>query len=111
MSPACQLLIASVVVGLVICTMSSGPVALDSTSIACILCLGLVNTGVGYCLYFSGIQKLSAQTVSICGYIEPLTALALSGLLLGEVLTMMQWIGTVLVLGGVALSELWHRRA
>lgn len=111
MSPACQLLITSVVVGLVTCTMSSGPVALDGTAIVCILCLGLVNTGVGYCLYFSGIQKLSAQTVSICGYIEPLTALALSGLLLGEVLTMMQWVGAVLVLGGVALSELWHRKA
>lgn len=110
-SPACQLLVASLVVGLVTCTMSSGPAALDGTAIACILCLGIVNTGIGYSLYFSGIQNLSAQTVSICGYIEPLTALALSGLLLGEVLTAVQWLGAVLVLGGVALSELWHRRA
>lgn len=110
-SPACQLLVASLVVGLVTCTMSSGPAALDDTAIACILCLGIVNTGIGYSLYFSGIQNLSAQTVSICGYIEPLTALALSGLLLGEVLTAVQWLGAVLVLGGVALSELWHRRA
>lgn len=109
-SPACQLLVASLVVGLVTCTMSSGPAALDGTVIACILCLGIVNTGIGYSLYFSGIQNLSAQTVSICGYIEPLTALALSGLLLGEVLTAVQWLGAVLVLGGVALSELWHRR-
>lgn len=105
-SPACQLLVASLVVGLVTCTMSSGPAALDGTAIACILCLGIVNTGIGYSLYFSGIQNLSAQTVSICGYIEPL-----SGLLLGEVLTAVQWLGAVLVLGGVALSELWHRRA
>ena len=110
-SPACQLLVASLVVGLVTCTMSSGPAALDGTAIACILCLGIVSTGIGYSLYFSGIQNLSAQTVSICGYIEPLTALALSGLLLGEVLTAVQWLGAVLVLGGVALSELWHRRA
>lgn len=109
-SPACQLLVASLVVGLVTCTMSSGPAALDGTAIACILCLGIVNTGIGYSLYFSGIQNLSAQTVSICGYIEPLTALALSGLLLGEVLTAVQWLGAVLVLGGVALSELWHRQ-
>ena len=109
-SPACQLLVASLVVGLVTCTMSSGPAAQDGTAIACILCLGIVNTGIGYSLYFSGIQNLSAQTVSICGYIEPLTALALSGLLLGEVLTAVQWLGAVLVLGGVALSELWHRR-
>lgn len=110
-SPACQLLVASLVVGLVTCTMSSGPAALDGTAIACILCLGIINTGIGYSLYFSGIQNLSAQTVSICGYIEPLTALALSGLLLGEVLTAVQWLGAVLVLGDVALSELWHRRA
>ena len=72
------------------------------------ICLGVVNTGLGYYLYFSGVQRLSAQSVSICGYMEPFTALALSAILLGESLTVLQWLGAACILGGVALSELWH---
>lgn len=108
LSPACQLLVASLVVAAVTLSMPAAPVSLDMTNIACMVCLGIVNTGLGYYLYFSGVQHLSAQSVSICGYMEPLTALTLSAILLGESLTLLQWIGAACILGGVALSELWH---
>lgn len=108
LSPACQLLVASLVVAAVTLSMPTASVSLDMTHIACMVCLGIVNTGLGYYLYFSGVQRLSAQSVSICGYMEPLTALALSAILLGESLTLLQWIGAACILGGVALSELWH---
>lgn len=108
LSPACQLLVASLVVAAVTLSMPTAPVSLDTTHIACMVCLGIVNTGLGYYLYFSGVQRLSAQSVSICGYMEPLTALALSAILLGESLTLLQWLGAACSLGGVALSELWH---
>lgn len=108
LSPACQLLVASLVVAAVTLSMLTASVSLDMTHIACMVCLGIVNTGLGYYLYFSGVQRLSAQSVSICGYMEPLTALALSAILLGESLTLLQWIGAACILGGVALSELWH---
>ena len=108
LSPACQLLVASLVVAAVTLSMPTTPVPLDRTNIACMLCLGIVNTGLGSYLYFSGVQRLSAQSVSICGYMEPFTALALSAILLGESLTVLQWLGAACILGGVALSELWH---
>lgn len=108
LSPACQLLVASLVVAAVTLSMPTAPVSLDTTHIACMVCLGIVNTGLGYYLYFSGIQRLSAQSVSICGYMEPFTALALSALILRENLTSLQWLGAACILGGVALSELWH---
>lgn len=108
LSPACQLLVASLVVAAVTLSMPAAPVSLDMTNIACMVCLGIVNTGLGYYLYFSGVQRLSAQSVSICGYMEPLTALTLSAIRLGESLTLLQWIGAACILGGVALSELWH---
>lgn len=108
LSPACQLLVASLVVAAVTLSMPTTPISLDMTHIACMVCLGIVNTGLGYYLYFSGVQRLSAQSVSIGGYMEPLTALALSAILLGESLTLLQWIGAACILGGVALSELWH---
>ena len=109
LSPACQLLIASLVVGAVTLSMPTPAVSLDLTNLACMLCIGLINTGLGYWLYFAGVQRLSAQSVSICGYLEPFTALALSALLLGESLTLLQWLGAACILGGVALSELWKR--
>lgn len=108
LSPACQLLVASLVVAAVTLSMPTASVSLDMTHIACMVCLGIVNTGLGYYLYFSGVQRLSAQSVSICGYMEPFTALTLSAILLGESLTLLQWIGAACILGGVALSELWH---
>lgn len=108
LSPACQLLVASLVVAAVTLSMPTAPVSLDMTHIACMVCLGIVNTGLGYYLYFSGVQRLSAQSASICGYMEPFTALTLSAILLGESLTLLQWIGAACILGGVALSELWH---
>lgn len=39
-----------------------------------VLLLGLLNTGIGCYLYFSSITDLPVQTVAICGYLEPLSA-------------------------------------
>ena len=109
-SPACQLVVASLLVGAVTYTIPAPAVDLTLQDLSYMAILGIVNTGLGYALYFTGVQRLSAQSVSICGYFEPFTALLLSALILGEILTPMQWLGAVLILGGVALSELWHPR-
>ena len=71
-----------------------------------ILLLGLVNTGVGCYLYFSAIPRLPAQSVAICGYLEPVSALLFSAAFLGERLAVWQWAGTALILGGAACGEL-----
>jgi drug/metabolite transporter (DMT)-like permease len=70
-----------------------------------ILVLGLVNTGFGCYLYFSSIGRLPVQSVAICGYIEPLTAVLLSAALLGERLGPWQTLGAFLILGGAAAGE------
>ena len=70
-----------------------------------ILFLGVVNTGIGCYLYFSSIGRLPVQTVAICGYLEPLSAVFFSVLLLGEVIGPVQIIGAVLILGGAILGE------
>lgn len=43
-----------------------------------VLLLGLLNTGIGCYLYFSSITDLPVQTVAICGYLEPLSAVVFS---------------------------------
>ena len=65
-----------------------------------ILILGAVNTGVGCYLYFTSIGKLPVQTISIFGYLEPLAAVIFSVLILSEVLTFWQVIGTCCIIGG-----------
>ena len=74
-------------------------------NIVYILILGILNTGVGCYFYFSSIQKLSATTVSVCGYIEPLSAVIFSVILLEEKLTFVQTIGAIFIIGGAILSE------
>lgn len=73
-----------------------------------ILILGIVNTGIGCYLYFSSIGDLPVQTVSICGYLEPLSALIFSAAILGEKLSFVQIAGAVLILGGAAFGELFR---
>ncbi|MFZ5942901.1 MAG: DMT family transporter [Bacillota bacterium] len=70
-----------------------------------ILILGIVNTGIGCYFYFSSIGGLSVQTVAICGYLEPLSALLFSATLLGENLNLLQIVGAVLIIGGAAFGE------
>ena len=75
-----------------------------------ILWLGLINTGIGCFCYFSSIGSLSAQTVSVCGYIEPLFAVLLAAIVLHESLSPIQILGAALILGGALLGELWGSR-
>ncbi|HHY05567.1 MAG TPA: DMT family transporter [Clostridia bacterium] len=65
----------------------------------------IVNTGIGCYFYFSSIQNLSAQSVAICGYLEPLSALIFSAIFLQERLTSLQIIGAILILGGAVFGE------
>ncbi len=70
-----------------------------------ILWLGLVNTGIGCYLYFSSIGKLPVQTVAICGYLEPLSAVLFSVIVLKESLEPIQLLGAGLIIGGALLGE------
>lgn len=79
---------------------------IQAESVLPIVILGLVNTGVGCYFYFSSIDRLPVQTVAVCGYLEPLSAVMFSSLLLNEQLTTLQIIGAVLIIGGAICGEL-----
>ena len=83
---------------------------IQTESVLPIVILGFVNTGVGCYFYFSSIGKLPVQTVAVCGYLEPLSAVIFSSLLLDEQLTMLQFIGAVLIIGGAMCGELVKRK-
>lgn len=73
-----------------------------------VLVLGIVNTGIGCYLYFSSIGHLPVQSVSILGYLDPLSALIFSALFLDETLSFVQMIGAAFILGGAAYGELYR---
>ena len=71
-----------------------------------LLLIGLVNTGLAYLLYFSGLQRLPAQSVALISYIDPVSALFFSAVFLRESMSPLQLVGAVLIIGGAALGEL-----
>ena len=52
---------------------------------------------------------LPVTRVAVCGYLEPLSAVVLSALLLGEPMTFANVLGACLILGGAIWSELGNR--
>lgn len=71
-----------------------------------VLLLGAVNTGIGCYLYFSSIGRLPVQTVAVCGYLEPLSAVVFAALLLGESMSALQVVGAACIIGGAMVGEL-----
>ena len=78
----------------------------------CLLVVGLVHTGVAYCLYFPSLKELPGQTAAILSYIDPLVALLTSVLILHEApLTEWQAVGGALILGATLWNELTPKKA
>ncbi len=80
-------------------------VTMDGMSILMLLVVGAVHTGLAYWLYFGSMKELPAQTVALYSYIDPIVAILLSALILGEALTPLGILGAVLVLGATLVSE------
>ena len=78
-------------------------------SVLLLLLVGIVHTGVAYVLYFGSMEGLKAQTIAIFSYIDPVTALILSAIILGETLSVTGIIGAVLILGAALFSELQRK--
>ena len=76
---------------------------------ASLLTVGLIHTGMTYCLYFSALKELPGQTAAILSYIDPLVAVVISVCLLGEPITFRQLLGGCMILGFTLLNELAPR--
>ena len=79
---------------------------LDVTGWICLLIVGLVHTGITYCLYFTSLKELSGQEAAILSYMDPLVAVVIGVLVLKEPLSWQQLVGGLLILGFTLLNEL-----
>lgn len=71
-----------------------------------LLIVGLVHTGITYCMYFSSLKELSGQKAAILSYIDPLVAVLISVVVLGEAMTFWQVAGGLLILGFTLWNEI-----
>ena len=75
-----------------------------------LLIVGILHTGIAYCLYFGAVGRLKAQTAAILSYLDPVVAVLLSALVLKEPLGMGGVLGSVFILGAALISELPEKR-
>lgn len=79
---------------------------MTGTGWVCLLIVGLLHTGVTYCMYFSSMKELPGQQLAILSYIDPLVAVVISVTVLGEAMSILQIVGGILILGFTCWNEL-----
>ena len=75
-----------------------------------LLIVGLLHTGLAYCMYFSAVGNLEGQSVAVLSYIDPLVAVLVSVTLLGERMSVWQAIGGLMILGFTLMNEIRIKR-
>ncbi|HBI73368.1 MAG TPA: EamA family transporter, partial [Lachnospiraceae bacterium] len=80
--------------------------SLDGIEVLLLFTVGIIHTGLAYLLYFTSLQDLSGQTISVFSYIDPIFAILLSTIFLGEMMSAVQLLGGILILGGTFISEI-----
>ena len=103
----CQILAAGVVVIPYALISHSGPwVMPNAAGIICIIVLGFVHTGMALYFYFSAIKELPSETVALCSYIDPVSAIIFASIFLNERLSPMQIAGAALIIGSALWGEM-----
>ncbi|MFS0876369.1 DMT family transporter [Solibacillus isronensis] len=80
--------------------------SVSRNSVPYILILGIVNTGIGFWLFFTGMKNLNGQSIAMLSYVDPFVAIFISAILLHEQMTAIQILGGALLLGSTLMSEL-----
>ena len=76
-----------------------------------LLVFAIASMLVPFSFYFAGLQHLDPTRAVVTACLEPVWAIALTALLLGELVSPMQVVGIVLVLAATILVQLPDRRA
>ena len=89
-----QLLVSTLILmPLTIINSTRSIISLDILSLVLLLFVGIVHTGIAYLLYFSSVKEIEGQSIAILSYMDPIFALLIAGLFLGEKMTIIQLFG------------------
>jgi len=81
------------------------PDAIPDRALFAIVYLALMGSAIGFPLYFYLLQNMRAERVALITLITPVTALLLGAGLNAEVISARVWLGTALILAGLAIYE------
>lgn len=94
-----------VIIPYIILTGQMSQVEVDSVAIVNTLIMGIVHTGIAYVFYFGAMQALPAQTTAIMSFLDPVSAVIISALILNENMTVLAIIGTLLIFVSAIAQE------
>lgn len=80
-------------------------VSYDAGMIFKLLVIGVVYTGLVYVLYFGSMEGMTAQSISTLSYIDPVVAMMVSALILGEGMSVYGMTGAAMIIGAAIISE------
>lgn len=87
-------------------TSGFGILKVPGSSIPFIFILGVINTGIGFWLFFSGMENIKGQSIAMLSYVDPFVAILISAVILQEQMTYIQMLGGALLLGSTFISEM-----
>ena len=102
---ACQLLVAAGLLAVALPAAGAGAPHAGPASLAGLVILGVLGTGVAYVLNYQIIASEGATIAATVTYLLPVVAIVLGVLVLGETVTAAALAGIALVLAGVALTR------
>ena len=85
----------------VLLTEDVGALSFTPATLALLLVVGIVHTGMAYALYFGSLMELKAQTAAILSYIDPVVAV----LLLKERMSLLSGLGAAVLYASVVLMN------
>jgi drug/metabolite transporter (DMT)-like permease len=89
---------------------SLSPAAWEPQAWVLLAAIVVVPTFIAVVLYLQGIRGLGPSQAAVISTLEPLFTIALARVVLNEQLVAVQWLGAILVLGGVVFAEISARK-
>jgi len=81
------------------------PVLLEPGPVAAVLYMAIAGTAIVFPLYFWLLEHMEARQVALIGYGTPVVALFIGAVFMGEPMTFRTWVGSAMVIVGVAVAS------
>jgi drug/metabolite transporter (DMT)-like permease len=85
--------------------MESWPGNISTATLLSIVYLAIMGSAIGFPLYFYLLKSLNAERVALIALITPVTALLVGAYFNDEVISSRVWLGTALIVSGLAIYE------
>jgi len=86
------------------------PFLLEPGPVAAVLYMAIAGTAIVFPLYFWLLEHMEARQVALIGYGTPVVALLIGAAFLDEPMTVKTWVGSAMVVIGVAVASHARRR-